>query len=186
MVSDAVRKRLRLPKLGQIGYVVADVNETMSYYRDTFGVGPWILSDAKPEPCIENGKEVHPVLRIALAPVGQVQMELIQVVEGESYHLNHLKESKGGLHHLGFMVQNLDKRLDACREMGIGILQRGTIKDVGMTVDYAYLDTVDEAGIILEFIQWRLGPIPLPINKLVHNLICWAGSRTLLKGRVIK
>lgn len=84
------------------------------------------------------------------------------------------------------MVQNLDKRLDACREMGIGILQRGTIKDIGLTIDYAYLDTVDEAGIILEFIQWRLGPIPLPINKLVHNLVCWAGSRTLLKGRVIK
>ena len=186
MVPDTVKKRLRLPRLGQIGYVVTDVNETMSYYKDTFGVGPWILSDTKPEPCIENEKEVHPVLRIALAPVGSVQMELIQILEGESYHLNHLKESKGGLHHLGFMVRDLDRRLDACREMGICILQRGTIKDVGMTVDYAYLDTVDEAGIILEFIQWRMGPIPLPINRLVHNLVCWAGSRTLLKGRVIK
>ena len=72
MVSDTVKKRLRLPRLGQIGYVVADVDKTMSYYRDTFGVGPWILSDAKPEPCIENEKEVHPVLRIALASVGPV------------------------------------------------------------------------------------------------------------------
>jgi hypothetical protein len=40
MVSNSVRKRLHLPRLGQIGYVVNDVNETMSYYRDTFGVGP--------------------------------------------------------------------------------------------------------------------------------------------------
>jgi methylmalonyl-CoA/ethylmalonyl-CoA epimerase len=186
MVSDTVKKRLRLPRLGQIGYVVTDVSKTMSYYRDTFGVGPWILLDEKPEPCIENGKEVHPVLRIALASVGPVQMELVQVVEGESYHLDHLRESGGGLHHLGFMVRDLDRRLDACKEMGIGILQRGTIRDVGMTVDYAYLDTVDEAGIILEFIQWRMGPIPLPINRLVHNLVCLAGSSTLLKGRVIR
>lgn len=186
MISDAVKKQLRLPKLGQIGYVVTDINKTMAYYKDTFGIGPWILQDERPDPCIEKEKEIHPLLRIALAYLGPVQIELIQVVEGESLHLNHVKESKGGVHHLGFMVKDINKRLDACRKMGIGILQQGTIKDTGLTVDYAYLDTVDQAGIILEFMQWRLGPIRVPINRLVHNVACWAGSKTLLKGRVIK
>lgn len=186
MIPDAVKRQLRLPRLGQIGYVVTDIDKTIAYYKDTLGIGPWILLDERPDPCTEKGKEVHPLLRIALAYMGPVQMELIQVVEGESLHLDHVKESKGGVHHLGFMVQDLNKRLDACHKMGIGILQRGTIKDIGLTVDYAYLDTVDQAGIILEFIQWRLGAIPLPINRLVHNVVAWAGSKTLLKGRVIK
>ena len=181
-----MRKQLRLPKLGQIGYVVTDLDKTLAYYKDTLGVGPWMLLDERPEPCVENGKEVHPVLRIALAYVGPVQIELIQVVDGESFHLNHVRESKGGVHHLGFMVQDLSKRLEACRKMGIGILQRGTIKDIGFTIDYAYLDTVDRAGIFIEFLQWRLGSIPVPINRLVHNVVCWIGSGTLLKGRVIK
>jgi len=186
MVPDAVKKQLRLPKLGQIGYVVTDIDKTMAYYKDTLGISPWIVLDERPDPCIEKGKEVHPLLRIALAYMGPVQMELIQVVEGESLHLNHVRESKGGVHHLGFMVQDLDKRLDACHKMGICILQRGTIKDIGFTVDYAYLDTVDQAGIVIELIQWRVGSIPLPINRLVYNVVSWVGSKTLLKGRVIK
>ena len=186
MIPDAVKKQLRLPRLGQIGYVVTDIDKTIAYYKDTFGIGLWILLDERPDPCVEKGKEVHPLLRIALAYMGPVQMELIQVVGGESLHLNHVRESKGGVHHLGFMVQNLSKRLDACHNMGIGILQRGTIKDIGFTVDYAYLDTVDQAGIIIEFIQWRLGSIPLPINRLMYNVVSWVGSKTLLKGRVIR
>lgn len=186
MISDDIKKQLRLPKLGQMGYVVTDIDKAIAYYKETVGISPWILLDERPDPCIEKGKEIDPLLRIALAYSGPVQIELIQVAEGESLHLNHIKESKEGVHHLGFMVQDIDSRLDACHKMGIGVLQRGTIKDTGLTVDYAYLDTIDRAGIILEFIQWRLGPIPLPINRFVFNVACWAGSRTLLKGRVIK
>jgi len=186
MISDDVKKQLRLPELGQMGYVVPDIHKAIAYYKDALGISPWILLDERPEPCIEQGKKIHPLLRIALAYSGSVQIELIQVAEGETLHLNHVKEAKEEVHHLGYMVQDLNKRLDACHKMGIDVLQRGTIKDTGLTVDYAYLDTVKRAGIILEFIQWRLGPIRLPINRFVFKVACWAGSWTLLKGRVIR
>jgi hypothetical protein len=84
------------------------------------------------------------------------------------------------------MVQDIDKRLDACRKLGIEVLQRGTIKDIGFTVNYAYMDTVQEAGAVIEFIQWRLGAFPLPVNRLVFNTLCLAGSSTFLKGLVIR
>lgn len=186
MISDAVKKQLRLPEVGQIGYVVTDVPNTIAYYKDAFGISPWMLLDERPEPCIEKGKEVHPLLRIALAYEDSVQLELIQVLEGETFHLNHVKEGKKEAHHLGFMVHNINKRLADCHKMGIEILQRGTIKDIGLTIDYAYLDTVDQAGIIIELLQWRLGPVPLPVNRLVFNFLCSVGARTFLKGRVIK
>jgi catechol 2,3-dioxygenase-like lactoylglutathione lyase family enzyme len=186
MVPESIVKKLRLPGLGQIGYVVQDVDKTISYYRNTFGVRPWMVMDERPELCIETGKEVHPVLRIALAYVGPVQVELIQVMEGESIHLNHPADCPWRIHHLGFMVQDLDRRLDACRKLGIEDLQRGTIKDIGFTVDYAYLDTVEEAGAVIEFIQWRLGALPLPINRFVFSPLCRAGSGTFLKGRVTR
>jgi catechol 2,3-dioxygenase-like lactoylglutathione lyase family enzyme len=185
-VPESVERKLKLPRLGQIGYVVKDVDKAVSYYRDTLGVRPWMLLDERPEPCIEQAKVVYPLLRIALAYTGGVQLELIQVVEGESIHLNHLAESPWRVHHLGFMVQDIERRLTACRKLGIGILQRGTIKDIGFTVDYAYLDTVDEAGVIIEFIQWRMGAVPLPVNRLVFNTLCLVGSRSFLKGRVLK
>jgi catechol 2,3-dioxygenase-like lactoylglutathione lyase family enzyme len=186
MMAESVVKHLKLPGLGQIGYVVKDVDKTVLYYKDTLGIRPWMLLDEKPEPCIEKGKEVHPLLRIALAYTGPIQLELIQVVEGESVHLNHPAESQWRVHHLGFMVQDIDKRLDACQKLGIGVLQRGTIKDVGFTVDYAYLDTLEEAGVVIEFIQWRVGALPLPTNRLIFNTLCGAGSGSFLKGRVVK
>jgi len=186
MISDAVKKQLGLPEVGQVGYVVTDVPSTITYYKDAFGISPWMLLDERPHPCIERGKEVHPLLRIALAYEDSVQLELIQVMEGETFHLNQVKEGKEEAHHLGFMIQNINKRLDDCHKMGIEILQRGTIKDSGLTIDYAYLDTVDQVGIIIELLQWRLGPVPLPVNKLVFNFLCLVGSRTFLKGRVIK
>jgi len=186
MMGKSVIKQMKLPKLGQIGYVVKDVDKTVSYYRDTLGIRPWMLLDERPEPCLEKGKEVHPLLKIALAYMGSIQVELIQVVEGESVHLNHPAESPWRVHHLGFMVQDINKRLDACQKLGIGLLQRGTIRDIGFMVDYAYLDTVEQAGVVIEFIQWRLGAVPLPVNRLIFNILCRAGSSTFLKGRVIK
>jgi len=185
-VAKSIIKQLKLPGLGQIGYVVKDVDKTVSYYRDTLGIRPWMLLDERPQPCIEKGKEVHPLLKIALAYTGPIQLELIQVVEGESVYLNHPAESLWRVHHLGFMVQDIEKRLNACQKLGIVVLQRGTIRDIGFTVDYAYLDTVEEAGVVIEFIQWRLGALPLPVNRLVFNTLCLAGSGSFLKGRVIK
>jgi catechol 2,3-dioxygenase-like lactoylglutathione lyase family enzyme len=185
-VPESIAKKLKLPRLGQIGYVVKDVDKAVFYYRDTLGIRPWMLLDERPEPCIEQCKEVHPLLRIALAYSGGVQLELIQVVEGESIHLNHPAESPWRVHHLGFMVQDIEKRLNACQQLGISVLQRGKIKDIGFTVNYAYLDTVNEAGVVIEFIQWRMGAVPLPVNRLVFNTLCLAGSGSFLKGRVLK
>jgi len=186
MIPDGVRKQLRLPKVGQIGYVVSDVNETVAYCRDALGIRPWLLLDERPDPCIERGKRVHPLLRIALAHAGGVQIELIEVVEGESYHLDHLAEWEAEIHHVGFMVQDLESRLDEAQKMGFELIQRGTIREMGIKVEYAYLDTAETAGTVIELIQWRLGPLPMPINGTVHNLICQLGSATLFRGRVVK
>jgi len=185
-MSKSVAKQLKLPKLGQIGYVVKDVDKTVSYYKDTLRVRPWLMLDERPHSCIEKGKEVYPLLRIALAYMGSVQVELIQVMEGETIHLNHPADSPWRVHHLGFMVQDINKRLDACQRLGIEVLQRGTIKDISFTVDYAYLDTLEKAGVIIELIQWRVGALPLPTTRLTFNVLCLAGSGSFLRGRVIK
>ena len=49
------------------------------------------------------------------------------------------------------------------------------MNNTGLVIQYAYLDTVDQAGIIIEFMQWHSGPIPLPVNRLVYN-VCVLGG----------
>jgi methylmalonyl-CoA/ethylmalonyl-CoA epimerase len=99
--------------------------------------------------------------------MGRVQLELIQVRGSGSIHADFLEEGREGLHHLGFFVNNLEERLAACRARGIGVLQRGTLKRMGLTIDYAYLDTVKIGGAIIEFIQTRFLGFNVPQSRLL-------------------
>ena len=47
-------------------------------------------------------------------------------------------------------------------------------------------DPLTSAGIVLELIRWRLGPMPMPVNGFVFNLVCALGAWTLFRGRVVK
>jgi methylmalonyl-CoA/ethylmalonyl-CoA epimerase len=148
-------KHLHMPRLAQVGMVVRDMDATIERLEKTFGIGPWLVLEGETTYCLDRGRETTIKGRIAMGYSGKVQIELIQILEGDSFHLHTLGDRDEGLHHLGFAVDDLEERLDAAREAGIGILQRGTLKQLGMTIDYAYLDTIASTGVILEFIQTR-------------------------------
>ncbi len=173
MVDSAIQK-LKLPPVGQIGYVVYDVDKTAALYERTFGIKPWVVNIHEPVYTIEKHGPVQATLKIAMAYSGGLQLELIEVVKGRSYY-NDTLDTREGLHHLGFMVNDLEHRIAACRAAGIEVLQRGQIKHKGFTVDYAYMDTVAVGGVIFEFIQTRLGPLPVKMNRFTHRLSALLG-----------
>jgi catechol 2,3-dioxygenase-like lactoylglutathione lyase family enzyme len=72
----------------------------------------------------------------------------------------------------------LEERLQACRDAGIEVLVRGTLKKLGMTIDYAYLDTVDQVGVILEFIQTRFMGMKARQFPPLLNLLARIQKRT--------
>ncbi len=165
---------LNLPKVGQIGILVYDVEKTRAHYEKVYGVKPWIVFEKKPEFAIEKTGPADATLKIATAYCGGVQLELIQVVSGRSSY-NETLDVREGLHHLGFMVNDLEKRLEICRANGIEVLQRGQMKLKLVTVDYAYLDTAAQGGIIFELIQTRIGPIKMKMNWFNHRISAWTG-----------
>jgi methylmalonyl-CoA/ethylmalonyl-CoA epimerase len=148
-------EHLHMPRLAQIGIYVKDMEKAIDRYEKLFGIGPWLVLEGDTEHCLDRGCEVTVRGRIAMGYTGRIQLELINIVAGSNLYLDTLGGLEEGIHHLGFAVNNLEERLQACREAGIEVLQRGTLKQLGLTIDYAYLDTVDEVGIILEFIQTR-------------------------------
>ncbi len=164
---------IKLPGVGQIGMVVYSVDRTMESFKK-LGIGPWMLWEGTPEFTLEKDGPVNASLKIAMAYSGGVQLELIEVTSGRSYY-NDTLDSREGLHHLGYMVNNLEELVHQCKDIGIEILQRGQIKSKGFTIDYAYMDTRKSCGVIMEFIQTRLGPLPLKMNRLTHNLACKLG-----------
>jgi len=147
MTADDVRQQLQLPGVGQIGVVVEDVDRTIAFYESTFGQGPWEIRVVGAPNVWDRGEEKQIKARLAFADFGQVEIELIQILEGDSLHLAFLREHGEGLHHLGFFVKDFAAKLEQAKAMGFEVLQ---VDPFGQA--YAYLDTRQPGGIIFELI----------------------------------
>lgn len=187
IILEQVRTLLRLPHAGQIGYVVEDVYSAVDNWQTVYQRTPWIILDHD-HPCIFHGKQGRCNLRIALAYDGPIQIELIEVLEGETIHVGAASKPEGQIHHLGFMVRNLDQKLNHCERNGARVIQKGTIKSAGFKINYAYLDVSAIGGtdLILELIQWSFGYLPIPVNRLIFNISRFLGSWTVFRGKIIK
>jgi methylmalonyl-CoA/ethylmalonyl-CoA epimerase len=126
-------------RIDQIGIVTENIEKLIRYFKERFGL-EFIVFETQQE----RGK-----LKIALTNLGEVQLELIQVLEGQTIHAKFLKEKGGGLHHIGFFVRDLDEKLRIAEERGMRVIESGEIAGVR----YAYLDTEKDIGITLEFIE---------------------------------
>ena len=129
-------------KVDQIGIVVKDVEKYMRFYEKMFGVEPFPTVES----AINSAK-----LKIVLFELGEVEIELIQVVKGDSVHSRFLEERGEGLHHLGFFVKDIEKELARLEKEGIKVLERGEVLG---TVKFVYLDTEKTLGVVLELIQY--------------------------------
>ena len=132
----------KFSKVDQIGIVVKDMEATMKFYEKMFGIEPF--------PTVESSVD-SAKLKIGLFQLGEVQIELIQVLEGENILSNFLEKRGEGLHHLGFFVEDIEKELARLEKGGIKVLERGTVLGVAK---FAHLDTEKILGVVLELIQF--------------------------------
>ena len=130
----------KFPQVDQIGIVVKDMEKSLKFYEQMFGP-PFLTLESD----VKSGK-----LKISLFQVGEIQLELIEVVEGETIHSKFLRETGEGLHHIGFIVEDIEEELIRLEKEGISVLERGIIQEM---VKFVYLDTQKRLGIILELIQ---------------------------------
>jgi hypothetical protein len=132
----------------QIGVVVKDLEETVSRLS-AYGIGPFEPkmppADAQEEfrgqPFTAQGR-----VMIKAVQLGNVELELIQPVAGDSPHMEFLKEKGEGLHHLGFAVENVNQTAEDLQQKGAS--QMLTAKFNGVPA-VAYMD-LNIAGIIVE------------------------------------
>jgi 4-hydroxyphenylpyruvate dioxygenase-like putative hemolysin len=147
MTADDIKQQLQLPGVGQIGVVVEDLDRTMAFYESAFGIGPWDIREVGAPNVWDRGEEKFIKARLAFATLGQVEIELIQILEGDSMHLEFLREHGEGLHHVGFFVKDFAAKLEQAQAMGFQVLQKDPFGQA-----YAYLDTRQPGGIIFELI----------------------------------
>jgi len=148
------KSNLPFAAVNQVGVVVADLDKALEYYK-TLGIGPFIPRWRPPcDDIRQGGKQVDLPVKLMFTQFNNIEMELIQPI-GAGLHMEFLKQTGGGIHHLGFWVDDLEKTLNALEKKGIKPIQVGRRKVGG---GFALLDTVKICGILFEIGQ---GP-PMP------------------------
>jgi methylmalonyl-CoA/ethylmalonyl-CoA epimerase len=105
------RTGVHLSNLDQISIVVRDMDRAIEYWGSVFGLGPFYVVDDYLAEMNYRGHVGKCRLKMAFAMVSGIEIELIQVLEGETPHLEHLAQHGEGLFHLRFRVDDLDLTL---------------------------------------------------------------------------
>ena len=125
----------------QICWVTDDIDATERLLSEQFGVGSWTrVPDVEfgPETTTLRGEPVRFVAHIALGYAGDLQLELIQPVEGPSIHAEFLEAGGPGLHHVCFDVDDVEAACAAAEAAGVPVLMRGSMMDG--EIEFAYVD----------------------------------------------
>jgi hypothetical protein len=136
--------KVKVKEINQIAIVVKDLKTVMENYWNILGIGPWDVIHWEAPLVYDRKYHGEPAWAreiIALTQVGGVQLELCQPVEGNSVYLDSLAEHGEGLHHLNFLVDDVDETASILAEQGFPSIQSGRFGLPKSKAAYNYIDT---------------------------------------------
>ena len=108
----------------QIGIVVRDIEKTARMYAEMFGMEMPQIRQAFPNIVYRNTKP-KVTARLCSFPMGEISLELIQPGEEDTSWKEYLDEHGEGVHHIGLMVDDLEKAYQVFYDKGIERRQYG-------------------------------------------------------------
>jgi len=149
--------------VAQVGFIVKDLDAAVENWVKLFGVGPWhFYTYGKPlvKKMSYHGKPVEYRMRLALANIGPLRIELIQPLEGDTVYADFVREHGYGMHHCGLLTDDMEASLAQARAAGLAMTMDGAGFGKDGDGRYAYLDTEDALGTTIELIERPKGRMP--------------------------
>lgn len=182
-LASEFRQTHGLPEIHQLGLVVPDV-EKAADMLESKGIGPFFIASGAPVSWLERGEERSISGKLAMAYYHGFELELLEPTEGSDFYRQSL-DPAGGIvvQHLGFLVKDVDDWAKKLSKAGSPVWVRGRLQTGPMKTDFAYMDTMDACGIVIEFISWRvfgwyMKP-PAGLFRAVGRLEKWTGKRCI-------
>ncbi len=138
----------------QVGIVVRDLEKTIQRLKSIWSLGPFRFLELDVPDAILHGKQTPLKAKLAWVQVGPVQLEFMEPGEGESTYREFLRAKGEGIHHLKIPVPDIKSEVVRLNKKGIKVLQSADTP----IVSFAYMDTEDIVGVILEVLQRKQGP----------------------------
>ncbi len=149
--------------VAQVGFVVKDLDATVESWSRLFGIGPWhFYTYGRPlvKEMSYRGEPAEYRMRLALANVGSLRVELIQPLEGDTVYADFVRDHGYGMHHFGLLTDDIEASLAQAREAGLVMIMDGSGFGKDGDGRYAYLDTEEALGTTIELIQRPKGRVP--------------------------
>ena len=157
----------------QLGFVVSDIEDSMSYWAGVLSVGPWFyLRRSATTNLYFRGERTPVVSSTALAQAGGTQVELIQLRNDvPSAYRDMNPHGPGALHHLGYFVEDYPAALAAREASGLEVVQHG---DAGPAVHFCYLADPTRGGLLVELIE--IGSLRPLFTQIADAAKRWDGT----------
>ncbi len=123
----------------QMAWVSDDLDACERVVASVFGPVRWTRMPGihfGPDTCELRGAPADFVADIVLGYAGELQLELIRPVRGDSIYVDFLAEHGPGQHHVCVETDDIDTVVADARAAGIDVPMRGSMS----IMDFAYLD----------------------------------------------
>ena len=130
-------------KLHHIAVIVRDIDEAVQYYQ-SLGIATVGREVVFPE--------AKPKIRAKFVQIGEVPIEFIQHIEGESGYKDFLDSKGEGVQHIAFAVNNLDDETAELVDKGVSVIIKGKAP-AAFGSSSAHFDTRQVGDFAIQLIQ---------------------------------
>ncbi len=130
-------------KLHHIAVIVKDIDEAVQYY-ESLGIATVGREVIFPES--------KPKIRAKFVQIGEVPIEFIQPLHGETPYKEFLDNQGEGVQHVAFAVDDLDEELDKLVDKGVSIIVKGKAPAAFGSIS-AHFDTRQVGDFAIQLIQ---------------------------------
>lgn len=141
-------------KIEQLAFVVKDLDKAADSYCALLGVEkPNVIHSGPREVCqVEfDGKPTDADSKYMFIKTPLLEIELIEPGIAPSTWKKHLEEHGEGIHHISFVVKDMDEKIETFEKLGYPVIQKGNF--YSGKGRYAYLDTVKDFKVIIELLE---------------------------------
>jgi len=145
-MSESAAGELGLPPIDQVSYVVKDVDRALERFEPLFGA--FQVLEVTLEGAHYKGRPTDVTLKLGFGRSGGIEIELIEVVSGDSPHRQFLEEHGEGQHHVRCVVPDLDPVVERAARRGFETIWSHELS--GGAIRFAYLE---REGTVIEVLQ---------------------------------
>lgn len=141
-------------KIEQLAFVVKDLDAAADAYCKLLGVEkPNVIHSGSSDICqVEfEGKRTEADSRYMFINTPLLQIELIEPGNAPSTWRKQLDERGEGVHHISFVVKDMDDKIKQLEDLGYPVIQKGNFYNGKGR--YAYMDTVSDFKVIIELLE---------------------------------